>query len=117
MNGNSFVDLPAVVIVPGDEEESDGPDPFKECKMTVFLDAYFMNDSNDAIKTDTYLNRLQGDIKKAMLFDHTRGGHAVDTNILGTTPFETVDGQHYSGITVEVEILYQHLRLDPGVSA
>jgi len=117
MHGNSLVNLPAVIISCGDEGEQSVPYPFEECALSVYLDCFYVNDEDEAISTDTYLNRLQGDIKKAILADHTRGGHAVDTNVLGTTPFETTEGQHYAGIIIEVEIKYQHQRLDPTVSA
>jgi len=61
------------------------------------------------------LNRLQGDIKKAILQDSTRAGNAVDTDVLGTTPFETTEAQPYAGIIMEVRVRYRHLRTDPTV--
>jgi len=64
MHGNRMVDMPMAVISPGDEDESSSPHPFEECVLTVYLDVFFINDENDAVPTDTYLNRLQGDIKK-----------------------------------------------------
>jgi len=113
MHGNRMVDLPMVVISPGDEDENSSPNPFEECVLTVYLDAFFMNDENDSVSTDTYLNRLQGDIKKIILQDPTRGGEAIDTDILGTTPFETTEGQPYAGIIMEIRVRYRHLRTDP----
>jgi len=117
MHGNSLVNLPAVIISSGDEEERSSPYPLEECTLSVYLDVFYVNEENEETSTDTYLNRLQGDIKKAILEDHTRGGHAIDTNVLGTTPFETAEGQHYAGIIIELEIKYQHMRLDPAVSS
>lgn len=117
MHGNSLVNLPAVVLSCGDESEQSAPYPLEECALSVYLDCFFVSDEDEATSTDTYLNRLQGNIKKAVLADHTRGGHAVDTNVLGTTPFETTEGQHYAGIIVEIEIKYRHQRLDPALSA
>jgi hypothetical protein len=113
MHGNRLVDLPAVVISPGDEEEKGSPNPFEECYLIVYLDVFFVNDEGDSVVTDTYLNRLQGDIKRAILQDHTRGGEAIDTDVLGTTPFETTEGQPYAGIIMELGIRYRHLRSDP----
>lgn len=113
MHGNRLADLPAVVISPGDEEEKGQPNPFEECYLIVYLDIFFVNDEGDSIVTDTYLNRLQGDMKKAILLDHTRGGEAIDTDVLGTTPFETTEGQPYAGIIMELGIRYRHLRSDP----
>ena len=113
MHGNRMVDMPMVVISPGDEDESSLPNPFEECFLTLYLDIFFVNDENDPVPTDTYLNRLQGDIKKAILQDSTRAGNAVDTDVLGTTPFETTEAQPYAGIIMEVRVRYRHLRTDP----
>jgi hypothetical protein len=89
------------------------PNPFEECLLTLYLDIFFVNEENDPVPTDTYLNRLQGDIKKAILQDSTRAGNAVDTDVLGTTPFETTEAQPYAGIIIEVRVRYRHLRTDP----
>ncbi len=113
MHGNRMVDMPMVVISPGDEDESSLPNPFEECLLTLYLDIFFVNEENDPVPTDTYLNRLQGDIKKAILQDSTRAGNAVDTHVLGTTPFETTEAQPYAGIIMEVRVRYRHLRTDP----
>jgi hypothetical protein len=113
MHGNSMVNMPMVVISPGDEDETSSPHPFEECVLSVFLDVFFVNDEDDPIPTDTYLNRLQGDIKKAVLEDTTRGADAIDTDILGTTPFETTEAQPYAGIIIEIRVRYRHLRSDP----
>jgi len=113
MHGNRMVDMPMVVISPGDEDESSLPNPFEECLLTLYLDIFFVNEENDPVPTDTYLNRLQGDIKKAILQDSTRAGNAVDTDVLGTTPFETTEAQPYAGIIMEVRVRYRHLRMDP----
>ncbi len=113
MHGNRMVDMPMVVISPGDEDESSLPNPFEECLLTLYLDIFFVNEENDPVSTDTYLNRLQGDIKKAILQDSTRAGNAVDTDVLGTTPFETTEAQPYAGIIMEVRVRYRHLRTDP----
>ena len=42
-----------------------------------------------------------------------RAGNAVDTDVLGTTPFETTEAQPYAGIIMEVRVRYRHLRTDP----
>jgi len=113
MHGNSIVDIPMVVISAGDEEEHDAPYPYEECVLHVYLDTFFVHAESDNVATDTYLSRLQGDIKQAVLIDGTRGGNAVDTKILGTTPFETTEGQPYAGIIIEIAVRYRHLRNDP----
>lgn len=115
MHGNRLVDLPVIVVSPGGEDEKALPNPLEECLLTVYLDVFFVTDPQDAVSTDTYLNRLQGDIKQAVLSDPTLGGEAVDTDVLSTTPFETTDGQPYAGIIMEIQIRYRHRRTDPTV--
>lgn len=113
MHGNGIVNTPAIVISPGDEEERDAPYPYEECLLHVYLDTFFSHSDGDTTATDTYLNRLQGDIKKSVLIDGTRGGNAIDTNVIGSTPFEIIEGQPYAGIIIELGIRYRHLRSDP----
>jgi len=113
MHGNRMTDIPLVIISPGNEDEKSLPNAFEECELTVYLDVFFVNAQNDAVSSDTYLNRLLGDIKKAVLLDHTRGGEAIDTDAAGATPFETTEGQSFAGVIVELKIRYRHLRLDP----
>ena len=85
MHGNTPVDIPMIIITPGDELEEPSVHPFSECALSVFLSIFYINDKNDVTPTDIYLNRLQGDIKKAVLLDHTRGGEAIDTDIVSTS--------------------------------
>ncbi len=113
MHGNSIVDVPMVVVSAGDEEERDAPHPYEECVLHIYLDTFVVHAEGDNVATDTYLNRLQGDIKKAVLIDGTRAGNAIQTQVLGTTPFETTEGQPYAGIIIEIAVRYRHLRSDP----
>ncbi|MBI5050538.1 MAG: hypothetical protein HZC11_06665 [Nitrospirae bacterium] len=113
MHGNTPVDIPMIIITPGDELEEPSVHPFSECTLSIFLSVFYINDKNDAVPTDTYLNRLQGDIKKVVLLDHTRGGEAIDTDIVSTSPFVTTEGQHYAGLVIELKVKYRHLRNDP----
>jgi len=113
MHGNTPVDIPMIIITPGDELEEPSVHPFSECNLSVFLSVFYINDKNDSVPTDIYLNRLQGDIKKAVLLDHTRGGEAINTDIISTSPFVSVEGQHYAGLMIELKVKYRHLRNDP----
>lgn len=113
MHGNTPVDIPMIIITPGDEIEESSVHPFSECTLSVFLSVFYINDKNDAVPTDIYLNRLQGDIKKTVLLDYTRGGEAIDTDIVSTSPFVTTEGQHYAGLVIELKVKYRHLRNDP----
>jgi hypothetical protein len=114
--GNSLVLVPCAVVNAGPEEKDPVPNPFMTCKLTVYLDIWARQDDADPQSTDTLLNSLLGDVEKAVMQDVTRGGFAKDTNIKSNTLFETLEGQPYSGIVMEVEIVYQHKQGDPEVA-
>ena len=114
--GNSLVAVPCIVINAGPEDKVPVPNPFMTCKHTVYLDVWARQDEADPQSTDTILNSLLGDVEKAVMQDVTRGGYAKDTNIKSNTLFETLEGQPYSGVVLELEIIYQHKQGDPEVA-
>ena len=114
--GNSLVAVPCIVINAGPEEKNPVPNPFMTCKFTVYLDVWTRQDESDSQSTDTILNSLLGDVEKAIMQDITRGNFAKDTNIKSNTLFETLEGQPYSGVVTELEIIYQHKQGDPEVA-
>ena len=114
--GNSLVAVPCIVINAGPEEKDPVPNPFMTCRFTVYLDVWARQDDADPQSTDTILNSLLGDVEKAVVFDITRGGFAKDTNIKSNTLFETLEGQPFSGVVMELEIIYQHKQGDPEVA-
>lgn len=114
--GNSLASVPCAVINAGPEEKDPVPNPYMTCRLTVYIDVWTRQDDSDPQSTDTLLNSLLGDIEKAVMLDITRGGYAKDTNIKSNTLFETLEGQPYSGIVMEIEIVYQHKQGDPEVA-
>lgn len=114
--GNSLVVVPCIVVNAGPEEKDPVPNPFMTCRLTVYIDIWTRQDEADARSTDTILNSLLGDVEKALTQDITRGGFAKDTNIKSNSLFETLEGQPYSGIVIELEIIYQHKQGDPDIA-
>jgi hypothetical protein len=112
-NGNDLINVPCIIITAGPETKTPSPNPLYTCKLTVFIDIWNRQDETDTQATDTILDSLLGDIEKALMIDITRGGYAIDTNFLGNIPFDTVEGSPHIGITISVEIIYQHLWTDP----
>ena len=111
-HGNNFVDVPCIVINAAPEEKAPGPDPYLTCRLTVHIDVWTRQIESDNTPTDKIINKLLADVEKALMADHTRGGSARETNLVGNVPFEAVDGSHV-GIIVDIEIVYQHLRTNP----
>lgn len=116
-SGNNLINVPCVIINAGPEDKQDEPNPYKTCLLTVYLDLWNRQDADSTADTDTILNSIYGDIEKALMVDITRGGYAIDTNVRSAAPFETVEGQPHAGLTIEIEIQYQHLISDPETAA
>ncbi|MFH1385110.1 MAG: hypothetical protein ABIH47_09160 [Candidatus Omnitrophota bacterium] len=107
--GNTTRVVPCIIINAGPEEYQPAPSPYYTAKLTVYLDVWQRQQEGDTVPTDTLLNALLADVIKAILVDETRGGNAVDTDIVSCVPFETVEGQPMCGIIVELEIMYQFI--------
>ncbi|MGE0267888.1 MAG: hypothetical protein AB7S78_05495 [Candidatus Omnitrophota bacterium] len=114
--GNPLRQVPCIVVNAGQEEKQMTPNPYFTCRLSVYLDVWIRQDEADATATDVILSGILGDIEKALMIDNTRGGFAIDTNIKSNVPFETVEGQPHAGLTIELEILYQHTQSDPSIA-
>lgn len=114
--GNPLRQVPCIVINAGQEEKQMSPNPYFTCRLSVYLDVWIRQDEADATATDVILSGILGDIEKALMIDNTRGGFAIDTNIKNNVPFETVEGQPHAGLTIELEVLYQHTQSDPSIA-
>lgn len=114
--GNPLRLVPCIVVNAGQEEKEMSPNPYFTCRLSVYLDVWIRQDDADSTATDVILSGILGDIEKALMIDNTRGGFAIDTNIKSNVPFETVEGQPHAGLTVEIEVLYQHTQSDPSIA-
>ena len=114
--GNALRQVPCIVVNAGQEEKQMSPNPYFTCRLSVYLDVWIRQDEADSTATDIILSGILGDIEKALMIDNTRGGFAIDTNIKSNVPFETVEGQPHAGLTIELEVLYQHTQSDPSIA-
>lgn len=114
--GAVFSAFPTIIINAGPEDKKPEPHPLATCSFKVYIDIWTNQPEDGTKSSDEILNSLLGDVEKALVADITRGGYAVDTNITGNLPFETVQGQPQIGISIEIEIVYQHQISDPAVS-
>lgn len=115
--GNILRQVPCVIVSSGPEQKDQYPNPLFTCHLSVYLDLWIRQDTDDARATDTILSSLLGDIEKALMLDHTRGGYAKNTVMRNNVPFESVEGQPHAGLIIEIEIIYQHQQLDPSMAA
>lgn len=114
--GNPLRLVPCIVVNAGQEEKQMQPNPYFTCRLSIYLDLWIRQDESDSTATDVILSSLLGDVEKTLMIDTTRGGFAIDTNIKSNVPFETVEGQPHAGLTIELEILYQHTQSDPSIA-
>jgi len=111
--GNSLAKVPCIVVNAGPEDKKPEPNPLTTCELSIFIDVWIRDDSD---ATDSVLNSLFGDIETALTEDITRGGYAVETQILSAIPFESIEGQSYAGLIIELKIIYRHEQTDPETS-
>ena len=114
--GNSLRQVSCIIINAGPEEKELVPNPLFTCRLLVYLDVWTTQDDNDTTDTDTLLSSLLSDVEKILMVDYSRGGYAIETTIKGNAPFETIEGEAFAGITIEVEILYRHQQTDPSIA-
>ena len=114
--GNALRLVPCIVVSSGPEQKDPFPNPMFTCHLTVYLDVWVRQDSSDDQGTDSILSSLLGDIEKAIMADHTRGGFAKNTVMRSNVPFESVEGQPHAGLIIEIEVLYQHQQTNPAIS-
>lgn len=113
IHGNSTTELPMIVVSPGDQSQKPLANALSHCSLEVFLPAFYTHQPTDSISTDGRLNQLEGDIKKIVMVDETRGGNALSTQVTSTSPFEPEEEQRYAGIVIALLIEYRHLTSDP----
>ncbi|MCD6459406.1 hypothetical protein J7L67_01910 [bacterium] len=107
--GNSLVDVPVIELNIAGEDTENSPNPYTTATLSVMIDLFVRHDkSNFSGSTDAYLITFLADITKALMTDNTRGGNAIDTVITGNSPFDIVDGQGFTGLTVIIDILYRY---------
>jgi hypothetical protein len=112
----TFASMPTIIINAGPEEKKPEPNPLATCTFNVYIDIWTNHLETDIRSSDEILNSLLGDTEKALMADITRGGNAIDTNILRNYPFQSIEGQPSIGISIEIEIIYQHQQTDPAIS-
>lgn len=116
MHGNTFLNVPCVIINAGPEPKQPSPNPLMACQLTVFLDLWIRQAETDTTPTDTVLNNIFSDIETALMADVTRGGFAVDSLVKNSVPGATIEGEPSALLEIELEIHYRHQQSDPTTS-
>jgi hypothetical protein len=103
--------LPAIYIFEGDERtierEHCGTDT-----LVLELDVNIEIWCSDADNLSQVANNLEADVIKAIMADFTRGGLAMYTERMGTTPF-FLENSHIGGRIVSFIVRYEAKENDP----
>jgi len=105
--GPALASMPTIIINAGPEEKKPEPNPLVTCTFNVYIDIWTNHLESDTRSSDEILDSLLGDVEKALMIDITRGGYAIDTNVLRNYPFQAIEGQPSIGISIDLEIIYQ----------
>lgn len=62
---------------------------------------------------NTQTNLMLANMEKAILADHSRGGLAIDTRIVGNRQYITGEGEPIGAVDLEIEIHYRHDERSP----
>lgn len=108
VNSQPSTARPFLVVSAGQESITEGPGTYYSAKLSVIIDVFSCQLSDDPQPTDAILNSLIADINKALLADITRGGIAIRTVPQDVTPFVAVDDQSQFGVTIQYEIHYRY---------
>jgi len=115
--GQSQVAFPMIIIREGAEASKDEPIGKITHHLTVDLLLIVVHDAaTDARESDEVMNSFLADAQKAMLADRSRGGHAVDTKLLGSEPLDVEDANTDVQQVCTWEIQYRHSNTDPAVA-
>lgn len=118
-SGNRYADLPAVVISDeGIERDREGPISAETFTLALKIYVFVEHDEvRDGGNTDTLLASLHSDIHRALMLDHTRGGNALDTEIVRAVKFSPVDEQRHAGRVIWAAVTFRHGVGTPEVGA
>jgi hypothetical protein len=93
-----------VVIMQGEDKAMDSPVGHKQWQQTFILTAFVIDSDDAAASIDTRINQVKSDIEKKLKEDVYRNGYALDTDVEGSTFF---DSEGFSGVEIKVLVDYR----------
>lgn len=112
---NDFADVSpddlTILIVQADETEGESAVGTKEWIQAFIIMALVIDSDRATDSIDTRINKVRADVEKKLKEDSYRGGHALDTDIDASIPFD--DGEGFTGIAIRVLVTYRVQYDDP----
>jgi len=113
LEGFEPVNLHVVMLEdPPERDREQTPAGAHTWRKVFGLVLYVRPSDTDTSPVDTKINRFRADVAKALMSDQTRGGYAVDTDVLDTAVVTDEQGR-IQGHMLPVEVTYRHLETDP----
>lgn len=104
-------DLTGVLEQDSWEEDAEAPHNTRQIIQNYLL-TIFIIDSEDTTSTwETRYNNVEADVWKAIMTDITRGGYAIDTEIISSEKLE--EENIGTGITMTIAVKFRHKDDDP----
>lgn len=91
------------------EDAEDQPIGYTTKRMDLVVRCHV----NSVQSPESEIEKILGDMEKALMTDPTRGGYAIDSQVLTNAAYALDDLKASSGFDLHVGILYRHLRSDP----
>ena len=113
LDGFDMTHLHVVMVEEAPEREREGaPAGCFAWRKTFSIVCCVRPSDDDESPIDAQLNRFAADVVKAVMADRTRGGFAIETDVLDPIDVTDKDGV-VEGRVVPVEVTYRHLDTDP----
>ena len=106
---SNVTEYPAIVVVPESETKTETPLLCYQTKMIINLECYV----DELENVSEEVNILLADVEKALMVDHTRGGNAIDTTLIGADFIYGEDTKPYGVAIAMIEIVYRTRTTDP----
>lgn len=111
--------MPAVVIAAMQEQKSQQASPYYSCDLFVDLECFVALPEDDALTGWAKLEKLQGDVEKAVTAAPNRGqsGNTVVDTIINSVSVKPYDGNdNLVAGTVSIVVKYRHNWTNPGTA-
>jgi len=104
---------PSCNLLDGGQTYSARPSSAMERRWTVDIEAVHKVISTDDDDAQTVIDKMLEDLEKAVLVDHTRGGHAIDTSLATAPPSVNTEAADLVVVYLRVEIHYRTAYSNP----
>ena len=104
-----------VIILQGEDEVLGEDVGVRTISQKFILSAIVLDSDSSEDSIETKMGQVRDDMRKKLVEDTSRGGYAIDTVIGAAIPFD--DGEGFTGIALEIDVIYRTQYADPYTGA